>query len=263
MGALGCFILWFCWYGFNGAAASDPAQMAWILGNTTIAPAVATVTCMIFTWLKNGKPDVSMCLNASLAGLVAITAPCATVDALGAFVIGAVAGILVDVVVEFLDFKLHIDDPVGAVGVHCANGIWGTIADGLFNTESGLFYGGGFSLLGKQLLGIVSVLIWTGVTMTAVFLIIRALIGLRVSEEEEVVGLDPTEHGLPSAYAGFSIMDIANTMTMDVNENTNLGIGDHDAASDILKGPFDHGGAGLRPVFGHLQGSCHRQAGSV
>ena len=203
MGALGCFILWFCWYGFNGAAAPDPAQMAWILGNTTIAPAVATVTCMIFTWLKNGKPDVSMCLNASLAGLVAITAPCATVDALGAFVIGAVAGILVDVVVEFLDFKLHIDDPVGAVGVHCANGIWGTIADGLFNTESGLLYGGGFAHLGVQVLGFVTIAAYTAVVMTIVFKAIKATVGLRASAEEEIMGLDITEHGLTSAYADF------------------------------------------------------------
>ncbi len=203
MGALGCFILWFCWYGFNGAAASDPAQMAWILGNTTIAPAVATVTCMIFTWLKNGKPDVSMCLNASLAGLVAITAPCATVDALGAFVIGAVAGIRVDVVVEFLDFKLHIDDPVGAVGVHCANGIWGTIADGLFNTESGLLYGGGFAHLGVQVLGFVTIAAYTAVVMTIVFKAIKATVGLRASAEEEIMGLDITEHGLTSAYADF------------------------------------------------------------
>lgn len=203
MGALGCFILWFCWYGFNGAAASDPAQMAWILGNTTIAPAVATVTCMIFTWLKNGKPDVSMCLNASLAGLVAITAPCATVDALGAFVIGAVAGILVDVVVEFLDFKLHIDDPVGAVGVHCANGIWGTIADGLFNTESGLLYGGGFAHLGVQVLGFVTIAAYTAVVMTIVFKAIKATVVLRASAEEEIMGLDITEHGLTSAYADF------------------------------------------------------------
>ena len=203
MGALGCFILWFCWYGFNGAAVSDPAQMAWILGNTTIAPAVATVTCMIFTWLKNGKPDVSMCLNASLAGLVAITAPCATVDALGAFVIGAVAGILVDVVVEFLDFKLHIDDPVGAVGVHCANGIWGTIADGLFNTESGLLYGGGFAHLGVQVLGFVTIAAYTAVVMTIVFKAIKATVGLRASAEEEIMGLDITEHGLTSAYADF------------------------------------------------------------
>ncbi|MGN0965202.1 MAG: ammonium transporter [Dysosmobacter sp.] len=203
LGALGCFILWFCWYGFNGAAASDPAQMAWILGNTTIAPAAATVACMIFTWVKSGKPDVSMCLNASLAGLVAITAPCATVDALGAFIIGIVAGILVVLVVELLDFKLHIDDPVGAVGVHCANGIWGTVADGLFNTESGLFYGGGFAHLGVQILGFASVALYTAIVMTVVFKAIKATVGLRVSAEEEIMGLDVTEHGLTSAYADF------------------------------------------------------------
>ena len=203
LGALGCFILWFCWYGFNGAAASDPAQMAWILGNTTIAPAVATVACMIFTWAKNGKPDVSMCLNASLAGLVAITAPCATVDALGATIIGLVAGILVVVVVEVLDFRFHIDDPVGAVGVHCANGIWGTVADGLFNTESGLFYGGGVSHLVIQVLGFAAIALYTVVVMTITFKIIKATIGLRASAEEEIIGLDITEHGLSSAYADF------------------------------------------------------------
>ena len=203
LGALGCFILWFCWYGFNGAAASDPAQMAWILGNTTIAPAVATVACMIFTWAKNGKPDVSMCLNASLAGLVAITAPCATVDALGATVIGLVAGILVVVVVEVLDFRFHIDDPVGAVGVHCANGIWGTVADGLFDTESGLFYGGGVSHLVIQVLGFAAIALYTVVVMTITFKIIKATIGLRASAEEEIIGLDITEHGLASAYADF------------------------------------------------------------
>ena len=203
LGALGCFVLWFCWYGFNGAAASDPASMAWILGNTTIAPAVATVSCMLYTWIKNGKPDVSMCLNASLAGLVAITAPCATVDALGAFIIGAVAGILVVVVVEVLDFKLHIDDPVGAVGVHCANGIWGTLSEGLFNTQSGLFYGGGIHHLAIQALGIAAIALYTTVVMIAVFKLIQATVGLRVTAEEEIMGLDMTEHGLASAYADF------------------------------------------------------------
>ena len=203
LGALGCFILWFCWYGFNGAAATDANQMAQILGNTTIAPAVATVTCMIFTWVKNGKPDVSMCLNASLAGLVAITAPCATVDALGAIVIGIVAGILVDVVVEVVDLKFHIDDPVGAVAVHGANGLWGTVAEGLFNTESGLFYGGGFSHLGVQLLGIVAIVAYTVVVMTIVFKVIDKLVGLRVPAEVEIEGLDIAEHGLASAYADF------------------------------------------------------------
>ena len=203
LGALGCFVLWFCWYGFNGAAATDAVQMAQILGNTTIAPAVATVVCMLFTWKKSGKPDVSMCLNASLAGLVAVTAPCATVDALGAAIIGAVAGILVVVVVEFVDFKLHVDDPVGAVAVHCANGIWGTIAEGLFNTQSGLFYGGGFSHLGVQLLGMVAIAAYTAVVMTIVFKIIKATVGLRVKPDEEIIGLDVAEHALASAYADF------------------------------------------------------------
>ena len=203
LGALGCFILWFCWYGFNGAAASDPAQMAQILGTTTIAPAVATVACMLFTWFKSGKPDVSMCLNASLAGLVAITAPCATVDAFGSIVIGAVAGILVVIVVEVMDFKLHIDDPVGAVAVHCANGIWGTISDGLFNTTDGLFYGGGFYHLGVQCMGVAAIAVYTCVAMFIVFKIIDATIGLRVSAEEEIMGLDITEHNLASAYADF------------------------------------------------------------
>ena len=203
LGALGCFILWFCWYGFNGAAASDAAQMAQILGNTTIAPAVATVSCMIYTWVKNGKPDVSMCLNASLAGLVGITAPCATVDAVGSIVVGIVSGILVVVVVELLDFKFHIDDPVGAVAVHCANGIWGTIADGLFNTTEGLFYGGGLYHLGVQCMGVAAIAAYTCVTMFIVFKLIDKTIGLRVSAEEEIIGLDITEHALASAYADF------------------------------------------------------------
>ena len=203
LGALGCFVLWFCWYGFNGAAAADTAQLAQILGNTTLAPAVATVTCMVFTWVKGGKPDVSMCLNASLAGLVGITAPCATVDALGAIIIGAVDGILVVLVVELLDFKLHVDDPVGAVAVHCANGIWGTVADGLFNTSNGLFYGGGVAHLGVQCLGVVAIGAYALVAMFIVFKIIDKTIGLRVTAEEEIMGLDITEHGLASAYADF------------------------------------------------------------
>ena len=203
LGALGCFILWFCWYGFNGAAASDTAQLAQILGNTTLAPAVATFVCMVFTWKRGGKPDVSMCLNASLAGLVGITAPCATVDALGAILIGAVDGILVVLVVELLDFKLHIDDPVGAVAVHCANGIWGTVADGLFNTTYGLFYGGGFYHLGVQCLGVVTIGAYAVVTMFIVFKLIDKTIGLRVTPEEEIVGLDVAEHALASAYADF------------------------------------------------------------
>ena len=203
LGALGVFILWFGWYGFNGAAAGDASELAKIFVTTTIAPGVATVVTMIFTWVKNGKPDVSMSLNGSLAGLVAITAGCASVDALGATIIGLVAGILVVVCVEGLDMKLHIDDPVGAVGVHFANGVWGTIACGLFATDTGLFYGGGFRQLGVQLLGIVAVCAWTAVTMYLVFKIIDKTIGLRVSKQEELDGLDSHEHGLPSAYPEF------------------------------------------------------------
>lgn len=206
LGALGTFILWFGWYGFNGAACTQllgVGGLAAVFTTTTIAPAVAAVTTMIFTWVKNGKPDVSMTLNASLAGLVAITAPCATVDALGASIIGIVAGILVVVVVEWLDLKLHIDDPVGAVGVHLANGIWGTVADGLFNVESGLFYGGGFKHLGVQCLGEVTIVAWTAVCMVIVFALIKKFHGLRASREEEVVGLDKLEHGIDSAYGDF------------------------------------------------------------
>lgn len=243
LGCLGCFILWLGWYGFNGAAATSVEQLGSIFLTTTVAPAVATVVCMVFTWLRYGKPDVSMCLNASLAGLVAITAGCDVTDAFGALVIGSVAGLLVVFGVWFLDNVLRIDDPVGAVAVHCCNGIWGTIAVGLFATTSapdndsftGLFYGGGFKLLGLQVLGVLAVAVWTAVTITITFLIIKATVGLRVTEEEEIIGLDPTEHGLPSAYAGFSIMDIANTMTMEVNEHTLLGNDDYVTASEAQK----------------------------
>lgn len=209
LGALGCFILWFGWYGFNGAAAWDSKSLASIFVTTTIAPAVATVTTMIFTWIKNGKPDVSMCINGSLAGLVGITAGCDALDALGSAIVGIVSGVLVVVIVELLDLKCHIDDPVGAVGVHFANGVWGTIAVGLLaNPEApagleGLFYTGKFRLLGIQSLGIVCILAWTGLMMTLTFAVIKKTVGLRVSQEEEIKGLDKTEHGLPSAYADF------------------------------------------------------------
>ncbi len=210
LGALGCFILWFGWYGFNGAAATTGAQLGSIFLTTTIAPAVATVVCMIFTWLKYGKPDVSMCLNASLAGLVGITAGCDVMDAAGATAVGVVSGLLVIFGVWFLDNVLKIDDPVGAVAVHFFNGIWGTLAVGLFATDTapeceltGLFYGGGFELLGKQALGVLTVAVWTAVTMFITFIIIKKTIGLRVSRHEEIVGLDLTEHGLTSSYADF------------------------------------------------------------
>ena len=210
LGALGCFILWFGWYGFNGAAAWDSESLASIFVTTTIAPAVATCTTLLFTWIKNGKPDVSMCLNASLAGLVGITAGCDALDALGSTVVGIVSGILVVVAVEVIDLKFHIDDPVGAVAVHFANGVWGTIAVGLLANPSapaglqGLFYTGSFRLLGVQALGIVAILAWTAVMMTLTFFIIKKTVGLRVSPEEEIKGLDSTEHGLPSAYADFA-----------------------------------------------------------
>lgn len=209
LGALGCFILWFGWYGFNGAAAWDGTSLASIFLTTTIAPAVATCTTMVYTWIKNGKPDVSMCLNASLAGLVGITAGCDALNALGSLIVGVVSGILVVVVVEFLDLKLHIDDPVGAVGVHFANGVWGTLAVGLLADPlapaglEGLLYTGNARLLGVQAMGIAAILIWTAVLMTIVFAVIKKTVGLRVSPEEEVKGLDSTEHGLPSAYADF------------------------------------------------------------
>ena len=246
IGALGVFILWFGWYGFNGAAATNVSELGSIFLTTTIAPAVATVVTMVFTWIKYGKPDVSMSLNASLAGLVAITAPCDVTDAFGATIIGIVAGLLVVFGVWFLDYKLHIDDPVGAVAVHCLNGIWGTIAVGLFATSSspafetagiceGLFYGGGFTQLKIQLIGFAAVAGWTAVAITITFFVIKAIFGLRVTEEEEITGLDATEHGLPSAYSGFSIMDISNTMTMNINENTNLGTEDYDLASPVQK----------------------------
>ncbi len=209
LGALGVFILWLGWYGFNGAAATTPSELSSIFLTTTIAPSVATVTTMIFTWIRNGKPDVSMCLNASLAGLVGITAGCDALDAIGAAVVGVVSGILVVVVVEFLDLKCHIDDPVGAVGVHMANGIWGTFAVGLLANPdapaglSGLFYTGSFKQLGLQSLGIVSVCAYATVMMIITFAAIKKFHGLRCTPEEEINGLDSAEHGLPSAYPDF------------------------------------------------------------
>ena len=206
LGALGTFILWFGWYGFNGAACTQllgVGGLAAVFTTTTIAPAVACITTMIFTWVKNGKPDVSMTLNASLAGLVAITPTCATVDALGATIIGIVSGFLVVLIVEGLDLKLHIDDPVGAVAVHLGNGIWGTLSDGLFNVESGLFYGGGLKHLGVQALGEFTIVVWTTVCMIITFSLIKKFHGLRASREEEIIGLDKLEHGIDSSYAGF------------------------------------------------------------
>ena len=224
LGALGVFILWLGWYGFNGAAATTVSELSAIFLTTTVAPSVATCTTMIYTWIKNGKPDVSMCLNASLAGLVGITAGCDALDAVGAGVVGVVSGILVVLVVEVLDLKLHIDDPVGAVGVHCANGIWGTLAVGLLaNPDApaglrGLLYTGEFRQLGVQLLGFVSVAAWAAVTMTLFFLLLKKINFLRAEPADELAGLDGSEHGLPSAYADFMPA---------VDKYAEFGTGDH------------------------------------
>ena len=224
LGALGVFILWLGWYGFNGAAATTPSELSSIFLTTTIAPAVATCTTMIYTWIKNGKPDVSMCLNASLAGLVGITAGCDALDAIGAAVVGIVSGILVVAVVEVLDLKCHIDDPVGAVGVHCANGIWGTLAVGLLaNPDApaglrGLFYTGSFTQFGIQLLGFVTVAIYTVVLLFITFKLIEKTNGLRADPADELAGLDISEHGLPSAYADFMPA---------VNKYAEFGTGEH------------------------------------
>ena len=256
IGALGVFILWLGWYGFNGAACTSLEEMGSVFVTTTIAPSVATVVCMIFTWVKYGKPDVSMCLNASLAGLVAITAPCDVCDAAGSILVGAVSGLLVVFGVWLLDHKLHIDDPVGAVAVHFMNGIWGTIAVGLVATSTapgfarglgdgvnfganqiageGLLYGGGFKQLGIQFGGMFATAGYTFVAIIITFLVIKKIFGLRVSEEEEIEGLDLTEHGLVSAYSGFSIMDVSSGTLLE-NENTNLGTDDYEEASEAAK----------------------------
>ena len=258
--SLGVFILWLGWYGFNGAAATDVPTLGSVFLTTTVAPAVATVVCMIFTWKKFGKPDVSMCLNASLAGLVAITAPCDVTDCAGAAIIGAVSGLLVVFGVWFNDYVAHVDDPVGAVAVHMLNGIWGTLSVGLFATETapgfatagikeGLFYGGGMEQMIKQIGGMTATAAWAVITITITFYVIRHTVGLRVTEEEEIQGLDATEHGLPSAYSGFSIMDIANTL--NVHENTDLGEHDYEKASEAMKNaavPVENAAASLQAV---------------
>ena len=243
--ALGVFILWMGWYGFNGAAATDVPTMGSVFLTTTVAPSVATVVCMLFTWIKYGKPDVSLCLNASLAGLVAITAPCDVTDCAGAAVIGIVSGLLVVFGVWFNDYVTHVDDPVGAVAVHMLNGIWGTVAVGLFATESapgfavagireGLFYGGGFTQLFKQIVGMGVTALWTTVMIFIAFTVIRKTVGLRVPEEEEIEGLDATEHGLASAYAGFSIVDMTSA-AMVGNESTSLGTSGPQRASEAAR----------------------------
>lgn len=246
LGALGCFILWFGWYGFNGAAAGNVLSLGQIFMNTTIAPAVASCSTMTFTWIKNKKPDVSMTLNGSLAGLVAITAPCDLVSPWAAAIIGAVAGILVVLGVEILDKKLHIDDPVGAVGVHFVNGIWGTLAVGLFAdpaiaeiagsslASGGLFITGEGLQLGWQLCGVVAVLAWTVATMTLTFFALKKTVGLRVSREEEIEGLDRCEHGLPSAYADFTAIPL-NEEILAAGEPEGVGVTVVDETTPAIK----------------------------
>ena len=209
LGALGVFILWFAWFGFNGgstlSATGDDTifLMSKIFVTTNIAAAVSTAAVMIITWLRYKKPDVSMTLNGSLAGLVAITAGCDVVSPFGAFFIGLIAAVVVVFGVEFIDKTLKIDDPVGAIGVHGFCGAIGTILVGLFSLDQGLFYGHGASFLGIQLIGVISVIAWVAITMTILFTIIKSTVGLRVSKEEEIAGLDIEEHGLLSSYADF------------------------------------------------------------
>ena len=235
--ALGVFILWFCWFGFNGgstvAMASDDAMVSagLVCFNTNLAAALATVAALITSWVRYGKPDVSLTFNGALAGLVAITAGCDMVDPFGAAIIGIVAGVLCIFSVEFFDNVVKIDDPVGAVSVHCMNGMWGTIATGLFSTSEGLLYGHGFRFFGVQVLGVICVAAWVLVSMTVIFTIIKKTIGLRVTEKEEIDGLDIHEHGLTSAYSGFSISD-PTYAEMSVNENTDLGEDDITKASE-------------------------------
>ncbi len=238
--ALGVFILWFCWFGFNGGSTVSMTgddvmtSAGLIVFNTNLAAALATLTAMIFTWCRYGKPDVSLTFNASLAGLVAITAGCDVMDPFGAAVTGIIAGIVVILSVEFFDKVAKIDDPVGAVSVHGACGCLGTLCVGLFATDGGLFYGGGVAKLGIQALGLLAVAAWVLVTMFIIFKVIDKLVGLRVSEQIEIDGLDFAEHGLPTAYAGFAISDptYANLELVDPNEGTDLGEDNIDLASD-------------------------------
>lgn len=206
LGALGVFILWFGWFGFNpGSTISGTSpDIGFIALNTNLAAAAGATVTMIVTWLKYKKPDVSLTLNGALAGLVAITAGCAAVNPIGAAIIGALAGVLIVFSVEFIDLVLKIDDPVGAISVHGVCGCFGTVLVGFFAVDGGLLYGGGTALLVTQIIGVVSVFVWTAATSLLLFGVIKATLGLRVSEEEEVRGLDIGEHGM-EAYAGFEM----------------------------------------------------------
>lgn len=209
LASLGVFILWFGWYGFNAGStlSGTDMTMASVAVTTTLGASAGAIASMIISWVHFGKPDVSMSLNGALAGLVGITAPTAVVTPFGAIIIGLVAGILVVYSVEFFDKVVHIDDPVGAISVHGVCGFWGTLAVGLFGATDdvrGLFYGGGFSQLGVQALGAVAVFLWVACSAGLLFFIINKAHGLRVSEKEELIGLDLSEHGTES-YSGFQI----------------------------------------------------------
>ena len=240
--ALGVFILWFCWFGFNGASTVGMdgdeliASASLVFFNTNLAAAVATLTTMIFTWLRYGKPDVSMTFNASLAGLVGITAGCDAVNPFGAAIIGLCCGIAVVLSVEFFDKVVKIDDPVGAISVHGVCGALGTLLTGLFatgiSTMKGVFYGGGFKFFGVQLLGVAATIAWTAVVITIVFTIIKATIGLRADTADEEMGLDRSEHGLHTAYAGFTIM--ADSLPEDV-EPVAIPSGEYEAPVHVAK----------------------------
>ena len=228
LGALGVFILWFCWFGFNGCSTvamdSDEAMVSagLIFVNTNMAAAVASCVTMPYTWLRYKKPDVGMTLNAALAGLVAITAGCDAVSPVGAAIIGIAAGLVLPISVGFFDSVAKIDDPVGAISVHGVCGAMGTILTGLLAVDGGTFYGGGFHFFAIQCLGVLATAAWAAVMISIVFLILKSTIGLRVSAEEELKGLDITEHGLPSAYGGFAFVyddtpaDLAAQATGDV-----------------------------------------------
>ncbi|OUP77552.1 adenylate cyclase [Anaeromassilibacillus sp. An172] len=244
LGALGVFILWFCWFGFNGASTVSMEGEAVVTAgkifvNTNLAAAVSSCAVLLITWIRYKKPDISMTLNGTLAGLVAITASCDTVSPVSAAIIGIIAGFVVVFGIEFIDKVLKIDDPVGAVGVHGLNGALGTICVGLFSdgtgTEGlGLFTGGGFHLLGVQLLGMAAVIAWVAVTMTVVFRVIKHTMGLRVSEDEEIAGLDIREHGIESSYADFITFDNTGDVPQTLPKVTVSSMGAEQAPAELV-----------------------------
>lgn len=244
LGALGVFILWFCWFGFNGASTVSMEGEAVVTAgkifvNTNLAAAVSSCAVLLITWIRYKKPDISMTLNGTLAGLVAITAGCDTVSPVSAAIIGIIAGFVVVFGIEFIDKVLKIDDPVGAVGVHGLNGALGTICVGLFSDGTGtdglgLFTGGGFHLLGVQLLGMVAVIAWVAVTMTVVFQVIKHTMGLRVSEDEEIAGLDIREHGIESSYADFITFDNTGDVPQTLPKVTVSSMGAEQAPAELV-----------------------------